>query len=229
MSSALALALFAFLASGALAGCGEKGEPEAETPAPAESEPAPGDGDETGNEGGAGGGANVGGGDKPGEKPDGSPGSGPAESGSADPRLTAAERAAARAVRAYVAAIDARDGARLCDLMAPGALEEIELPRERGGCAESLSTSIGYRDPRGLPVFEQARFAELRSLRIDGDEAKAVATVVTIFADRTEPSIEDDVIHLERAGERWTVAKPSATLYRAVGIADVPPTVLAPP
>ena len=41
--------------------------------------------------------------------------------------------------------------------------------------------------------------------------------------------MEDDIVYLARVGERWLVAKPSATLYRAVGVADVPPSVLAPP
>ena len=56
-----------------------------------------------------------------------------------------------------------------------------------------------------------------------------VATVVTTFADRDERSVEDDVVYLVRAGGRWLVAKPSTTLYRAVGIADVPPSVISPP
>jgi hypothetical protein len=62
-----------------------------------------------------------------------------------------------------------------------------------------------------------------------GDEAKVVATVVTRFADRAEESVEDDIVYLVRGGGRWLVAKPSSTLYRAVGIADVPPSVLSPP
>ena len=56
-----------------------------------------------------------------------------------------------------------------------------------------------------------------------------VATVVTQFADRSEASVEDDILYLIRTGDAWLVAKPSSTLYRAVGIADVPPSVLAPP
>ena len=36
-------------------------------------------------------------------------------------------------------------------------------------------------------------------------------------------------MYLTRSGEAWLVAKPSSTLYRSVGIADVPPSVLAPP
>ena len=140
------------------------------------------------------------------------------------------ERAAARTVREYVEALDARDGEAACALLAPGALDEVELPEPRGDCAASLAASIGYRDPRGLPVWEGASVAAVPDDRDSaGRPAKVVATVVTRFADRDEQSVEDDVVYLVRAGGRWLVAKPSSTLYRAVGIADVPPSVLSPP
>ena len=146
-----------------------------------------------------------------------------------EPRLSPDERAVARAVRAYVGSLDQRDGAAACALLAPGAIDAVDLPEERGDCAASLEASIGYRDPRGLPVWESARVVAVPSLEIDGEQAKVVATTVTQFADRDEPSIEDDVVYLRRAGDEWLIAKPSSTLYRAVGVADVPPSVLAPP
>jgi hypothetical protein len=160
--------------------------------------------------------------------PEGKP-SGPAESGAGDPRVTRLEREAERAVRAFVAALDDRDGEAACALLEPGALDQIELPERRAGCAASLEASIGHRDQRGLPVWEGAEIARISSVEIDGEAAKVVATVVTRFADRDEPSIEDDVVYLTRAGDGWVLAKPSATLYRAVGIADIPLSVLAPP
>jgi hypothetical protein len=141
----------------------------------------------------------------------------------------AAERAAVRTTRKYIAALDDRDGGALCALIAPRVIEEVALPRRRGGCAASLRASIGYRDPRGLPVFEGIQIAEVPAVEIDGNSARVVVTTVTEFADRDEPSIEDDVIYLERSGKKWLIAKPSSSLYRAVGIADVPPSVLAPP
>jgi hypothetical protein len=171
-------------------------------------------------------------GETPGEPstppPEGKP-SGPAESGAGDPRVTKLEREAERTVRAFVAALDARDGERACGLLGSGALGQIELPKRRAGCAASLEASIGHRDPRGLPVWKGAEIARISSVEIDGEAAKVVATVVTQFADRDEPSIEDDVVYLTRDGAAWLLAKPSATLYRAVGIADIPPSVLAPP
>lgn len=43
------------------------------------------------------------------------------------------------------------------------------------------------------------------------------------FGDREQPSVEEDVIYLEReAGGEWLLSKPSATLYRAVGYPEPP-------
>ena len=92
-----------------------------------------------------------------------------------------------------------------------------------------MSASIGYRDPRGFPVFAGARVARVAGVTIDGPQARVVATTVTRFADNREPSVEDDLIYLDRAGGRWLIAKPSATLYRAIGVGNIPPQVLAPP
>jgi ketosteroid isomerase-like protein len=144
-------------------------------------------------------------------------------------RLDQAQRAAARVVRDYVAALNAGDGGRVCRLFVPGALSAVRLPHERGGCAPSLSASIGYRDPRGFPVYRRSRVARIRSVAIDGGSAKAVATIVTRFAGNREPSIEDDIVYLRYGDGRWLIAKPSATLYRAIGTGNIPPSVLAPP
>jgi hypothetical protein len=151
----------------------------------------------------------------------------PADEQAIDPAARA-EREVQRAVRDYIAAIDDRDGVALCELVP--AVDDLELPVANGDCAASVSASIGYRDPRGIPVFKRTALAgdadvELRG----GGEARATATVVTEFADREEPSVEDDVIYLERRGDGWTIAKPSSTIYRAIGAPDVPPDVLAPP
>jgi hypothetical protein len=216
-----AVILCAALAGALLAGCGEKDEPAPTTvtvtTAPASSSTttatpssdAPGEGEVSGQTA---------------TKPQG-----PAESGEADPRVTAAERAAAVTVRQYVAALDDRDGGRVCALLAPGALGEVRLPVHRDDECASLGASIGYRDPRGLPVWKHAEVSGVRSVELQGSQARVVVTTVTTFADRDERSIEDDVVYLTRSGEAWLVAQPSSTLYRSVGIADVPPSVLAPP
>jgi hypothetical protein len=139
------------------------------------------------------------------------------------------ERAARRAVREYVEAIDARDGARVCAVLAPGAIQSFQLPREQGGCAASLGASIGYRDPRGFPVFAKARLDSIGDVTVGAGEARVTATVVTEFADRDQPSIEEDLIYLVELRGEWLIAKPSSTLYRAVGKPEVPPEAIAPP
>ena len=55
------------------------------------------------------------------------------------------------------------------------------------------------------------------------------ATVTHHFSDRKYVSVEDDVIYLQRVGGRWLLAKPSATLYRAVGYPEPPLDALTPP
>ena len=66
-------------------------------------------------------------------------------------------------------------------------------------------------------------------MAITGSAARVTATIVTRFAEGREPSIEDDLIYLEKRGGRWLIVKPSATLYRAIGVGNIPPQVLAPP
>jgi hypothetical protein len=145
------------------------------------------------------------------------------------PRLDPVQRQVARVVRAYVGALDARDGARACELFLSGALSEVHFPRDRGTCARSLSASIGYSDPRGFPVFRSSRVARIPAVAVEGSAARVTATTVTRFADNREPSIEDDVIYLRKQGDTWLIAKPSAALYRAIGVGNIPPQVLAPP
>ena len=145
------------------------------------------------------------------------------------PRLDAAQRRAAGVVRAYVAALNEHDGARACALFVPGALASVDFPRDRGDCARSLSASVGYRDPRGFPVYDRSRVARIPRVAITGPDARVTATIVTRFAEGREPSIEDDLVYLAKRGGRWLIVKPSATLYRAIGVGNIPPQVLAPP
>jgi hypothetical protein len=144
-------------------------------------------------------------------------------------RLDPAQRRVATVVRDYVDALDSRNGERACALFAPGALSKVRFPRDRGGCARSLGPSIGYRDPRGFPVYDGSRVARINSVAIDGADARVVATTVTDFAGNREPSIEDDVVYLRQEDGRWLIGKPSEALYRAIGVGDIPPSVLAPP
>jgi hypothetical protein len=138
------------------------------------------------------------------------------------------ERQVERVVRTYIEALNVRDGRRVCELV-PGVSEELDLPVQRPSCEASVRASIGYRDPRGFPVWKSSEVSRVRSIVVEGSSARVSATVITLFADRGEPSIEDDTIYLRERRHRWRLAKPSATIYRAVGYPDVPPEVLQPP
>ena len=154
----------------------------------------------------------------------------PGSKTSAEEKQTASQQEEGRveeAVRSYVEAISDHDGGLLCERVE--GIADLDLPLNRGSCAESVSESIGYRDPRGYPVFEKAVVAGAPQVEMDGRTARATATVVSEFADRQEASVEDDVIYLVRRGTEWIVAKPSSTLYRAIGTPDAPPDVLEPP
>ena len=115
-------------------------------------------------------------------------------------RLDPVQRRVAGVARAYVGALDARDGAPRLPALRPGSALSSELPAGRGTCAATMSASIGYRDPRGFPVFAGVRVARIAGVTIDGPQARVVATTVTRFADNREPSVEDDLIYLRPRG-----------------------------
>lgn len=155
---------------------------------------------------------------------------------SSDPDTTSpadriAARRAERAYRDYIDAINARDGAKLCGLIAPGFERALRPPRSRGRCAKSIQASIGYSDPRGFPVWEQTILAGVQAVQLSGEASKArlTADVVTRFADRSEPSVESDIAYLVAGPRGWRLAKASGALYRAVGKPDFPPRVISPP
>lgn len=138
------------------------------------------------------------------------------------------ERAVASAARGYVQAMDRRSGAGVCRAFAPDGLDDVDFPDERGSCPASVKASLGFAK-RGFPVWQHSQMTDQVSADVNGDSAKVVATVFTLYADVREPTIEDDIIYLQRSGDQWLVAKPSLTLHRAIGDADPPPSVLTPP
>jgi hypothetical protein len=154
----------------------------------------------------------------------------PAEGPSSTGDLADADRSAVTAVvRDYIAALDGHDAATLCTLIAPGGLPLSDLPRRRGGCHPSLAASIGSRPADGGPAWLRTRLVEVKPEALGDGRARVTATVTHRFSDRKYVSVEDDVIYLERVGDRWLLAKPSATLYRAVGYAQPPLRAFAPP
>jgi hypothetical protein len=151
---------------------------------------------------------------------------GPSSSGD----LPGADRSAVTAVvRDYVAALDSREAGRVCALIVPASMNLTDLPKRRGGCRASLRASIGSRPAGGGPAWRSTQVVEVKLERLSDDRARATVTVTHHFSDRKYVSVEDDVIYLERTGGRWLLAKPSGTLYRAVGYAQPPLRAFAPP
>ena len=139
------------------------------------------------------------------------------------------ERAVRAAVNGYVRAINGRDAAAVCAVLAPGALDGVRLPESGPDCASSMRHSIGFEGPGGTPVWKRTRIHALTAVSVDEGRARVTATVSHDFADRSQPSVEEDVIYLERSGEAWVVSKASATLYRAIGYPEPPLRALTPP
>ena len=154
------------------------------------------------------------------------PANGPSTTG----ELPDPEGAAVSAVvREYVAALDRHEAARVCALIATGGLDLRDLPSRRAGCRSSLRASIGVRPAGGGPAWRRTGVVEVKPEALGDERARATTTVTHRFTDRTYVSVEDDVIYLERVGGRWLLAKPSATLYRAVGYAQPPLRAFGPP
>jgi hypothetical protein len=154
----------------------------------------------------------------------------PAEGPKVTGELSGQDRtAAATTVGDYIQALDRHDAARVCALLVPGSLDLRRLPVRRGGCVPSLRASIGTRPRGGAPAWRKTSLVEVKPEDLGDGRARVSATVTHHFADRKYVSVEDDVIYLERAGGRWLLAKPSGTLYRAVGYPEPPLSALEPP
>lgn len=141
---------------------------------------------------------------------------------------TTDEQAAASAARGYVKAVNRRAGEAVCATFVPGGLAGFDFPVERSSCPATVKASLGF-ERKGFPVWESSEMTDAVSAQVTGDSARVVATVFTVYADVREPTIEDDIIYLQRSGERWQIVQPSLTLYRAIGDADPPPSALSPP
>jgi hypothetical protein len=225
VKAALAVALLAL--APALAGCGGDGNSGGETtvatsPPSANGNRNPGPDDAIGDRPGGPQGQSHGGRTEADEQGGGDPFS--EEAGSQEAILAAS-------VRSYVSAINRHDGAAVCQLLAPGALRGFQLPEPAPSCARSVGASIGNVEPDG-PAWSRSRVDSIRRVELDPDDsalARVRALMVHRFANRREPSIEDDLIYLRRVGTAWLIAKPSSTFYRAIGARDVPLSALTPP
>ncbi len=140
------------------------------------------------------------------------------------------ERLIEQTVRRYIAGLNAHNGAAVCALLAPGALDGVSLPERRGSCAASLDASIGHKPPGGAPRWIRTQLVSADAVvLVQGGDGRLTGTVVHRLAGSRQPSIEDDVVYLRKVGGRWLIVKPSGTFYRAIGAKDVPLSALAPP
>jgi hypothetical protein len=163
------------------------------------------------------------------DKPGGSGGSGPSAAGGGRQPSAADRTRIERTVKAYIAALDADDGAALCRLFAPGALKGVKLPVHRGTCAATLEASVGHPPQHGAPRWLGTKLLDAdKVVVVRGGDGRFTGTVVH-KQKGAEPSIEDDVVFLRKQGGRWLLVKPSLSFYRAIGEENVPVTVLSPP
>ena len=154
----------------------------------------------------------------------------PAEGPESSGELSGADRSAAVAtVSDYIRSLDRHDAAGVCALLVPGALDLSQLPARRGSCRSSLRASIGTRPRGGAPAWRKTTLVAAKPEDLGDGRARVSATVTHHFSDRKYVSVEDDVIYLLRTGGRWLLAKPSGTLYRAVGYPEPPLDALTPP
>src|SRR6476469_2900669 len=153
-----------------------------------------------------------------------------AEGPQSNGELAGEDRSSAVAtVSGYIGALERHEAGRVCALLMPGSLDLSELPERRGGCASSLRASIGARPPGGAPAWRKTTLVEAKPEDLGDRRARVSATVTHRFSDRKYVSVEDDVIYLQRVGGRWLLAKPSGTLYRAVGYPEPPLDAFTPP
>ena len=153
-----------------------------------------------------------------------------AEGPSSNGELSGDDRSAAIATAGdYITALDRHDATAVCALLVPGSLDLSKLPKRVGGCRASLAASIGTRPRNGGPAWRKTTLVAVKPEDLGDGRARLSATVTHHFSDRHYVSVEDDVIYLEKVGGRWLLAKPSGTLYRAVGYAQPPLSALTPP
>ena len=88
----------------------------------------------------------------------------------------------------------------------PGRSTSWSCPSVRGAAGRARGLDRLPRPARPARSGRALELARVTSVELDGDTAKVVATVVTRFADRDEPSIEDDIVYLSprqrRLGDR---------------------------
>jgi hypothetical protein len=139
----------------------------------------------------------------------------------------------AEVARAYVAAINARDGKTVCGLLLDSAAYEFRVP-EWGECPKFVSAFIGYAEESDTDTFHRARIIELETGRRSGElQSIELKIEAELYEDGNEAEpvhkTFDDVLWLVERDGRWRLAKASAILYVAFDAYTVPENLLDPP
>jgi hypothetical protein len=136
--------------------------------------------------------------------------------------------------RAYVGAINARDGERVCGLMTRAVAAELSVTDSNIPCDRTVAGLIGYVEDAGMPEFLRYRLGGVRSGATRGEYS---SIRLSLEARRRSTSGEqgfetcsfEDTVWLTREAGELRIAKPSAALYIAAGATNVPGGVSAPP
>jgi hypothetical protein len=137
------------------------------------------------------------------------------------------------AARAYVEAVNARDGETVCGLLVESAAYEFRIP-DWGECAKFVSAYIGYAEESDTDTFHRARILELEEGRRSGEvQSVDLKVEVELYEDGDEArpvqKTFDDVVWLVERDGRWRLAKASGLLYVAFDAYTVPEDLLDPP
>jgi hypothetical protein len=119
--------------------------------------------------------------------------------------------------RAYVEALDKRDGRRFCGLVAPYIAGRYDLAvqdpdsilREIDGCPEFVSSFIGYIEDCCPPEFKGASVERIDGIEERGDLRMITARVRLELVENDVPRTEtvDEIVWVARFGGAWRVAK----------------------
>jgi hypothetical protein len=135
--------------------------------------------------------------------------------------------------RDYVAAINERDGDRVCELMTRAAAAELSVPDSNLPCERTVAGLIGYVEDAGVPEFLSYRLDDVRSGTTQGEYS---SIRLSIEARRRSTNAEqafetcsfEDTVWLTRQGGEFRIANISPALYVAFGATSIPDEVLAP-
>jgi hypothetical protein len=136
--------------------------------------------------------------------------------------------------RDYVAAINARDGERVCALLTDAAADELSVPDRNLPCGRMVAGFIGYVEDAGMPEFLRYHFAGVRpgatrgeysSIRLSLEARRRSTDARQSF----ETCTFEDTVWLTLEKGELRIAKPSLALHVAFGATNVSEQVLASP